>query len=56
MEKLLFAIEKMHTGEVTRVTVNRLAHDVLIDAANHCGLPNALAMIVLLSKASEVRP
>jgi hypothetical protein len=54
MKNLLLAIEKLHSFEVTKVTVNRLAHRVLLDAANHIGIQSTLSMIVLLSKAAEL--
>lgn len=55
MELLLAAIEAHKAGIVNRRTVRQLAHNVLIDAANSVGLPNATAMILLLAKATDVQ-
>jgi hypothetical protein len=55
MEALLNALELEKSFQVTRKTTNRIAHKVLIHAANHCGLKNALSMLVLLSLADDIR-
>lgn len=55
MDELLAAIEAHKAGIVNTRTVQQLAHDVLIRAANYVNVRSSAAMVVLLVLATDIQ-